>query len=205
MRQLLKSLTKEVFVLELDAPVAHLPETDLLSLTRIDDDTLESGRPSPQGDWQRMNTKEKWIAFQAIFIKEILRFSRIWMQTILPPAIMTALYFVIFGGLIGPRIGEMEGFTYMEFIVPGLIMMSVITNSYANVVSSFYMAKFSHSIEEMLVSPVPDWVVLAGYVGGGVARGMAVGFTVTLVSLFFSDLNLHSLGIMISTALLTAI
>lgn len=152
-----------------------------------------------------MTVSQKWIAFQAIFVREVLRFSRIWVQTILPPSMTTALYFVIFGGLIGPRIGEMEGFTYMEYIIPGLIMMSVITSSYANVVSSFYMAKFSHSVEEMLVSPVPDWIVLAGYVGGGVARGMTVGISVTLVSLLFSDLSIHSFVIMTSTALLTAI
>lgn len=152
-----------------------------------------------------MTTHQKWIAFKAIIIKEVLRFSRIWLQTILPPAMTTGLYFVIFGGLIGPRIGEMEGFTYMEYIVPGLIMMAVITNSYANVVSSFYMAKFSHSVEEMLVSPVPNWVILAGYVGGGVARGMAVGVAVTMVSLVFSDLSIHSLPIMLSTALLTSV
>lgn len=151
-----------------------------------------------------MTLGQKWIAFKAIIIKEVLRFSRIWLQTILPPAVTTGLYFVIFGGLIGPRIGEMEGYTYMEYIVPGLIMMAVITNSYANVVSSFYMAKFSHSVEEMLVSPVPNWVILAGYVGGGVARGMAVGVAVTAVSLVFSDLKIHSLGIMLSTAVLTS-
>lgn len=152
-----------------------------------------------------MTAREKWIAFQAIFIKEVLRFSRIWLQTVLPPAITTALYFVIFGGLIGPRIGEMDGFSYMEYIVPGLIMMSIITNSYANVVSSFYMSKFSHSIEELLVSPVPNWIILAGYVGGGVARGLTVGLAVTLVSMFFSDLNIHSFGIMLATVLLTSI
>lgn len=152
-----------------------------------------------------MTTHQKWIAFKAIIIKEVLRFSRIWLQTILPPAMTTGLYFVIFGGLIGPRIGEMEGFTYMEYIVPGLIMMAVITNSYANVVSSFYMAKFSHSVEEMLVSPVPNWVILAGYVSGGVARGMAVGVAVTMVSLVFSDLSIHSLPIMLSTAFLTSV
>lgn len=152
-----------------------------------------------------MSNREKWIALQAIFVREVLRFSRIWMQTILPPAITTALYFVIFGGLIGPRIGEMDGFSYMEYIVPGLIMMTIITNSYANVVTSFYMAKFTHSIEELLVSPVPNWIILTGYVGGGVARGLAVGIAVTLVSLLFSDLNIHSFGIMMATVLLTSI
>lgn len=151
-----------------------------------------------------MKTRDKFIAFYTILIKEILRFSRIWLQTILPPVITTSLYFVIFGGLIGPRIGEMQGFDYMDFIVPGLIMMAIITNSYANVVSSFYLAKFSHSIEEMLVSPVPNYVILLGYLGGGIARGLSVGIAVTLVSLFFSELEIHNFWIVISVALLTA-
>ncbi len=152
-----------------------------------------------------MTSHEKLTAFITIVIKEILRFSRIWVQTILPPVITTSLYFVIFGGLIGPRIGEMNGFSYMEFIVPGLIMLSIITNSYANVVSSFYLAKFTHSIEEMLVSPVPTYVILLGYITGGVARGLAVGTAVTIVSLIFNDLHIHSFAIMISTVVLTAI
>jgi ABC-2 type transport system permease protein len=152
-----------------------------------------------------VTAQEKLTAFITIVIKEILRFSRIWLQTILPPVITTSLYFVIFGGLIGPRIGEMNGFSYMEFIVPGLIMLSIITNSYANVVSSFYLAKFTHSIEEMLVSPVPPYIVLLGYITGGVARGLAVGIAVTTVSLLFNDLHIHSLAVMISTVILTAI
>jgi ABC-2 type transport system permease protein len=152
-----------------------------------------------------MNTREKLIALKAIIIKEILRFSRIWIQTVLPPVITTALYFIIFGNLIGPRIGEMDGFGYMEFIIPGLIMMAVITNSYANVVSSFYGSKFQRHIEEMLISPVPNYIILIGYISGGVARGLTVGVAVTIVSLVFHPLNIHSLWVMLSMIILTAI
>ncbi len=152
-----------------------------------------------------MNTGEKLIALKAIVTKEILRFSRIWIQTVLPPVITTALYFIIFGNLIGPRIGEMDGFGYMEFIIPGLIMMAVITNSYANVVSSFYGSKFQRHIEEMLISPVPNYIILIGYVSGGVARGLTVGVAVTVVSLVFHPLNIHSLWVMFSMIILTAI
>lgn len=151
-----------------------------------------------------MTVTEKFTAFYTILIKEILRFSRIWLQTILPPVITTSLYFVIFGGLIGPRIGEMQGFNYMDFIVPGLIMMAIITNAYANVVSSFYLAKFSRSIEEMLVSPLPNYIILLGYLGGGVARGLSVGIAVTLVSMFFSDFQIHNFWVVVSIAVLTA-
>jgi len=152
-----------------------------------------------------MNTRGKLIAFQTILTKEVLRFARIWIQTVLPPMVTTALYFIIFGNLIGPRIGPMEGFDYMEFIIPGLIMMAVITNSYANVVSSFYGSKFQRHIEEMLISPVPNYIILMGFVAGGVARGLTVGVAVTLVSLVFNPLNLHSLWVMASMILLTSI
>ncbi|ABC31193.1 ABC-type multidrug transport system, permease component [Hahella chejuensis KCTC 2396] len=145
------------------------------------------------------------IAFQTILIKEVRRFTRIWSQTLLPPAITMTLYFVIFGNLIGPRIGEMGGYSYMDFIVPGLIMMSVITNSYANVVSSFFGMKFQHSIEELLVAPVPNYVILLGYVGGGVARGLAVGVIVTAISLYFTDLQIHSLPVVVSVVFMTAV
>ncbi len=144
------------------------------------------------------------VAFQTILIKEVLRFMRIWVQTILPTAITTALYFLIFGGLIGPRIGPMDGFSYMDFIVPGLIMLGVITNSYANVVSSFYFSKFSHSVEEMLVSPIPNYLILLGFLGGGIARGAVVGSAVTLVSWLFTDLSIHNGWVVISIGLLTA-
>ena len=146
-----------------------------------------------------------WTAFQTILTKEILRFMRIWVQTVLPPAITMALYYIIFGTLIGERIGEMDGFRYIDFIVPGLILMSVITNSYANVVSSFYSSKFQHHIEELLIAPVPNWIILAGYVAGGVARGVVVGVAVTAVSLFFTDLDIHSYGWTLMVFILTSI
>lgn len=145
------------------------------------------------------------VAFVTILNKEVTRFMRIWLQTILPPAITMTLYFVIFGHLIGPRIGEMGGFRYIQYIAPGLIMMSVITSAYANVVSSFFGAKFQKHIEEMLVAPIPNWVILSGYVCGGVARGVIVGIVVTLVALFFTDLHMHSFWITAAVVLLTSI
>jgi ABC-2 type transport system permease protein len=146
-----------------------------------------------------------WVAFKTILTKEILRFSRIWVQTVLPPAIMMALYFVIFGKLIGSQIGDIEGFRYIDFIVPGLILMSVISNSYANVVASFYSSKFQHNIEELLIAPLPNFIILAGYVAGGVARGVLVGIVVTLVSLFFTDLDIHSYGATLTVFVLTSV
>ena len=145
------------------------------------------------------------IAFQTIVTKEVLRFLRIWMQTLLPPVITTSLYFVIFGKLIGERIGEMEGYNYIDFIVPGLILMSVIQNSYANVVSSFFSTKLQHYIEELLIAPVPNWVILGGYVVGGVARGTLVGILVTLISFFFTDLQINSFGWTLLIFVLTSI
>ncbi|GAA4362829.1 ABC transporter permease [Kangiella marina] len=145
------------------------------------------------------------VAFQTIVIKEITRWTRIWSQTLLPPAITMTLYFVIFGNLIGSRVGEMDGFGYMEYIVPGLIMMSVITNSYGNVVSSFFSSKYQRSIEEMMVSPVSNWVILAGYVGGGVLRGLFTGLIVTIVASFFVDLQIHNFWVVISVVFLTSI
>ncbi|HDF2342829.1 ABC transporter permease [Morganella morganii] len=146
-----------------------------------------------------------WVALKTIWRKEITRFMRIWIQTLIPPVITMSLYFIIFGNLIGNRIGEMGGVGYMQFIVPGLIMMSVITNSYANVSSSFFGAKFQKSIEELLVAPVPTHVIIAGFVGGGVARGVLVGILVTLVSLFFVPLQIHSWFMIITTLLMTSI
>ncbi|MCB1922900.1 MAG: ABC transporter permease [Gammaproteobacteria bacterium] len=146
-----------------------------------------------------------WVAFKTILTKEILRFVRIWVQTVLPPAITMALYFVIFGKLIGSQIGDMEGYRYIDFIVPGLILMSVISNSYANVVSSFYSSKFQHNIEELLIAPLPNFIILAGYVAGGVARGVVVGITVTLVSLLFSDLEVHSYAVTFAVFVLTSV
>jgi ABC-2 type transport system permease protein len=151
-----------------------------------------------------MNWQQNWIALLTILHKEVSRFMRIWQQTIFPPAITTTLYFVIFGNLIGPRIGQMEGFSYMDFIVPGLILMSVITSSYANVSSSFFSAKFQRSIEELQVSPIPDSIILLGYLGGGILRGLLVGSVVTVVSLFFSQLPIHNLWIVVTILILTA-
>lgn len=152
-----------------------------------------------------MTNAQKFIAFKTILTKEMRRFLRIWVQTILPPMITTALYFIIFGNLIGSQIDDMKGYTYIDFIVPGLILMSVITNSYANVVSSFFSSKFQRNVEEMLVSPLPNYVILLGYTSGGVARGLIVGFAVTLVSTIFSDLHMHDLLMYMSMMILTAI
>ncbi|MBC8210224.1 MAG: ABC transporter permease [Gammaproteobacteria bacterium] len=146
-----------------------------------------------------------WIAYITIARKEVLRFSRIWVQTIVPPVITMALYFIIFGNLIGSRIGDMDGMSYIDFIMPGLIMMAIITNSYANVVSSFYGAKFSRHIEEMLVSPIPNVVILLGFLTGGVARGLTVGIAVTLVSQFFTSISVHNIFLVFSVGLLTAL
>jgi len=152
-----------------------------------------------------MTSAEKLIAFRTIVVKEFLRFIRIWVQTVLPPVITTALYFIIFGNLIGSQIGDMDGFRYMDYIVPGLIMMAVITNSYGNVVSSFYGSKFQRNVEEMLVSPMPNYIILCGYVAGGVARGIIVGLAVTLVSMLFSDLQFYNVWVILSVFVLTAI
>ena len=152
-----------------------------------------------------MNAQRYFTAFKSILIKEIHRFTRIWVQTLVPPAITMSLYFVIFGNLIGSRIGDMGGVSYMAFIVPGLIMMSVITNSYSNVASSFYSAKFQRNVEELLVGPVPHQIMILGFVGGGVARGMLVGLIVTCISQFFVALPIHHWLILIVTVLLTSI
>lgn len=149
--------------------------------------------------------KENIIALRTIVTKEILRFSRIWVQTVLPPAITMALYFVIFGNLIGSQIADMDGFSYMDYIVPGIVLMSIISNSYANVVASFYGAKFQRHIEEMLVSPTPNFVILTGFVLGGTARGLVVGIAVMIVSSFFTDLNIHSFAVVLLTVILTSI
>ncbi|MDX1458499.1 MAG: ABC transporter permease [Marinobacter sp.] len=151
-----------------------------------------------------MTPRAIFVAFATIVVREVRRFTRIWAQTLVPPAVTMSLYFIIFGNLIGSRIGEMGGFDYMSYIVPGLIMMSVITNSYSNVVSSFFSMKFQRSIEELLVSPVPNWVILAGYVVGGMARGLSIGVIVTLLSLAFTRLQIHHLPVMVLTVILTS-
>jgi ABC-2 type transport system permease protein len=147
----------------------------------------------------------KWVGLKTIIIREYGRIIRIWAQTIVPSAVTSALYFVIFGSLIGGRVGLMDGVPYMQYIAPGLIMMAVITNSYSNVVSSFFGAKFGKHVEEMLVAPLPNWVIVTGYVGGGVVRGMLVGGAVTAVSLIFSKLAVHHALVIFAAVLLTSI
>jgi ABC-2 type transport system permease protein len=146
-----------------------------------------------------------FTAFRTIAIKELNRFLRIWLQTILPPAITMGLYFVIFGNLIGPRIGRMSGFDYMQYIAPGIIMLAIITNSYSNVVSSFFGAKFQRHIEEILIAPVPNALILGGYIFGGMCRGIIVGVLVTIVAMFFTDLQINSYSVTISVVVLTSV
>ena len=152
-----------------------------------------------------MNLHGAYVAYKTIVIREILRFSRIWVQTLLPPGITMALYFIIFGNLIGERIGPMQGVNYIEYIVPGVILMAVITNAYANVVSSFFGTKYHRNIEEMLISPVPSSVIVLGYVTGGVARGLVVGVVVTAVSLLFADFGVANPAIAAAVVLLTCV
>ena len=152
-----------------------------------------------------MNIALNLVAVKTIIRKELVRVLRIWIQTIVPPAITMTLYFIIFGNLIGRRIGSMDGFDYMQYIAPGLIMMSVITNSYGNVVSSFFGAKFARHIEEMLVAPMSYAAIIIGHVAGGVLRGMLVGMLVTVIALFFTRLDIAHPMIMISIVLLSSI
>ena len=144
------------------------------------------------------------VALRTLLFKEIRRFARIWPQTLLPPAITTSLYFLIFGKLIGERIGTVNGVSYMNYIVPGVILISVISHSYSNVVSSFYSTKFQRHIEELLVAPVSNWVILAGYIGGGVARGVLVGCVVTVISLMFTEITVVNWWVAVSVFVLTA-
>lgn len=146
-----------------------------------------------------------WVAYKTIITKEFVRFAKIWIQTIIPPAVTTSLYIIIFGSLIGNRIGNMQGVDYLYFIIPGIILMNVITQSYANTVSSIFMSKYNHSIEELVVSPISNWIILLGFVSGGVARGFCVGVFVTLVVSFFIELNIHNYFILGLSFLLTSI
>ena len=152
-----------------------------------------------------MNLALNLVAVRTIIRKEMVRVLRIWVQTIVPPAITMTLYFIIFGNLIGRRIGTMDGFDYMQYIAPGLIMMSVITNSYGNVVSSFFGAKFGRHLEEMLVAPMSYATIIIGHVAGGVLRGLLVGLLVTVIALFFTRLDVAHPFIMISVVLLSSI
>lgn len=137
--------------------------------------------------------------------RELVRILRIWSQTLLPPVVTTSLYFIVFGAFIGSQIEPIQGFSYMEFIVPGLIMMGVITSSYSNTVSTFYFAKWVRNIDELLVSPTPDWVVIAGFVSGGVLRGLMVGVLILIVSLFFSSLVIANVLVLVAALILTSV
>ncbi|MFT5726605.1 MAG: ABC-2 type transport system permease protein [Desulforhopalus sp.] len=148
--------------------------------------------------------RQDLISLQSIARKEMIRIFRIWIQTLVPPVITITLYFIIFGSFIGSQIGDMNGYSYMAYIAPGLIMMAIITNSYSNTVSSFFSAKFQGNVEELLVSPTPDWVIVLGYVAGGMTRGLSVGFLVSIVSLFFIRLPLHNVFYAALFALLTS-
>jgi ABC-2 type transport system permease protein len=144
------------------------------------------------------------VALKTIARREIARILRIWGQTLVPPAITMTLYFLIFGSLIGARIGQMGGFSYMDFIVPGLVMMAVIQNAYGNISSSFFGAKFGRHVEELLVSPMPNWVILGGYVAGGVLRGLMVGIIVLIIAMFFTHVRVPHPFVTLSTVLLGA-
>jgi ABC-2 type transport system permease protein len=148
--------------------------------------------------------RSNWISFTSIARKEMIRIFRIWLQTLVPPVITISLYFIIFGSFIGSQLGDIDGYDYMAFIAPGLIMMSIITNSYANTVSSFFSTKFQRNIEELLVSPTPNWVMVLGYISGGMTRGLCVGMLVSLVSLLFIRLPLFNVPFTILFALLTS-
>ncbi len=152
----------------------------------------------------RGDARHHWIALLTVARREVMRILRIWSQTLVPPAITMVLYFLIFGQLIGSRIGDMGGYTYMDFIVPGLVMMSVIQNSYGNISSSFFGAKFGRHVEELLVSPMPNWVILGGYVAGAVLRGLMVGVIVLCIAMLFTDVRIPHPLVTLSTVLLGA-
>ena len=151
------------------------------------------------------NLSRYWVPFITLTRKEVDRFTRIWSQTLLPPVITQSLYFIIFGGFIGSRVGEIDGVSYMGFIVPGLVMMSIITASYTNAVSSFFQSKFQRNVEELLVSPTPNWVIIAGYTFGSVLRGILVGLIVFVVSFLFVSPQIDNIFIIMVFGLLTAI
>lgn len=152
-----------------------------------------------------MKLTAQYHALKTIAIKEFLRFIRIWLQTVVPPAITVALYFIIFGELIGSQIGDIDGFSYMDYIVPGLILMSVISNAYANCVSSFFSSKFHRSVEEMMISPLPNYIIVAGFAAGGMLRGIIVGVVVTAVSMLFTRIEVHSYSVTIAVFVLTSL
>ena len=152
-----------------------------------------------------MTLQKQWIAFSTIVTKEVMRFVRIWVQTVLPAMITMGLYFVIFGHLIGSQLAPIQGYNYIEYIVPGIILMAIINNSYANVVSSFFGSKFQRHIEEMLVSPMPNYLIVLGFVGGGLMRGLVVGVAVTAVASVFANLHVHNLAVIVIVVILTSV
>lgn len=152
-----------------------------------------------------MHKKSLWIPYYTMLRNDFVRIIRIWSQTLLPPVVTTSLYFVVFGAFIGSQIAPINGFTYMQFIVPGLIMMSVITSSYMNTVSTFYFAKWTKTLDEILVSPMPDWLVILGFVSGGVLRGLLVGILVAIVALFFTHLAIFNLLVLVAAVVLTSV
>ena len=152
-----------------------------------------------------MTLQRIWIPYYTMMRKEFVRIMRIWSQTLLPPAVTSSLYFIIFGAFIGSQLAPIQGYSYMQFIVPGLIMMSVITSSYSNTVSTFFFAKFIHNLDEMLVSPTPNWVIVLGFVSGGVLRGLLVGALVLVVSLFFTHLVVYNALVLLSAITLTSV
>jgi len=154
---------------------------------------------------QKKGAVAMWISFYTILRKEVVRFLRIWTQTLLQPIITQSLYFVIFGGFIGSQIPDINGVSYMAFIVPGLVMMAVINSSFSNVVGSFFGSKFMKNIDELLVSPTPNWVIIAGYVGGGMLRGILVGAVVFLISVFFTNPVIHNIWLVLLFVVLTSI
>lgn len=151
-----------------------------------------------------MNLREISVVFRTMVVKEFMRFIRIWIQTVLPPAIMTLLYFIIMGKVIGSYIQPIHGVQYIEYIAPGLILMSVINNSYGNVVSSFFSAKFQRHVEEMLISPMPNFMIVLGFVAGGLSRGIVVGVVTTVVASFFVDLHIYNYFILLTVIVLTS-
>lgn len=166
--------------------------------------SVEASTAAPADSLKALG-RARWVGFKTIVIREYGRIIRIWAQTIVPSAVTSALYFVIFGSLIGRRVGLMDGVPYMQYIAPGLIMMAVITNSYGNVVSSFFGAKFGKHVEEMLVAPLPNWIIVLGYVGGGLVRGLLVGAAVTIISLIFTRLQVHHAFVILGAVILTSV
>ena len=166
-----------------------------------DADTAMNATATPPA---RSDAARNWIALGTIARREVHRILRIWSQTLVPPAITMTLYFLIFGGLIGSRVGTMDGIRYMDFIVPGLVMMSVIQNSYGNISSSFFGAKFGRHVEELLVSPMPNWVILWGYVAGAVLRGLLVGVIVLAIAMLFTTVRIPHPLVTVTSVLLGA-